>query len=184
MTLRTQLAEFDSPIARVLSWAVRRVPLESRDDALQEARLRYWRVAGRFDDAQGASLQTYMQQHVTGAVKDFCRSQDPLSRRQRQKVRGGSAAKVTQVGLVALDWTPNAGKSPEYLAIAAEAHRLIGLASGKGRTVLTIMCADDKNLSETAAELGMTPERTSQYREKALRQIRRKIRLALRIRVP
>ena len=184
MTLRTQLAEFDAPIARALSWAVRHVPLDSRDDALQEARLRYWRVAERFDDSRGVSLDTYTQKHMTGAVKDFRRSQDLLSRVQRQKVQRGAADNVTQVGLVALRWTPNRGNSPERLAIAAEAHRLIDLTSGMGRTVLTIMCAGDKNLCETAAELGMSLASACQHRAKALRQIRRRIRLAPRICLP
>ena len=182
MTLRSQLAEFDAPIARALSWAVRRIPLESRDDALQEARLRYWRAAERFDDSRGVSLNTYSHDHLAGAVKDFGRSQDPLSRVQRQKVQSGAAENVTQVGLVALKWTPNRGRSPERLAMAAEAHRLIGLTSGMGRTVLTIMCADDKNLCETASELGMSLASAWQYRAKALRQIRKKIRLAPRMR--
>ena len=121
---------------------------------------------------------------MTGAVKGFRRSQDPLSRAQRQKVKNGSAGNIIQVGLVPLRWTPESAKSPECLAIDAEVYRLIGLTNGMGRKVLTIMCADDKNLDETAAELGVSQASVWQYRATALRQIRTKIRMCPRIRLP
>lgn len=84
----------------------RRIPgsVISVDDLVQEARLGLMDAAQRFDETKGASFPTFASYRIQGALKDYCRSQDFLSRRDRERVsRGDAEANAVMAPPLSLD---------------------------------------------------------------------------------
>jgi RNA polymerase sigma factor (sigma-70 family) len=50
------------------------------------------RAVDRFDQTRGLKFRTYAQHRIWGAMQDFLRDEDPLSRTERRRVRASAAA--------------------------------------------------------------------------------------------
>jgi RNA polymerase sigma factor (sigma-70 family) len=57
------------------------------DDLVSAGTLGLIDAVDRFDETRGVALSTYAQHRITGAMIDFLRGEDPLSRADRRRMR-------------------------------------------------------------------------------------------------
>ena len=62
-------------------------PCVTFDDLAGAGTVGLIQAVDRFDDTRGLKFKTYAQHRIRGAMLDFLRSQDPLSRTERRRVR-------------------------------------------------------------------------------------------------
>jgi DNA-directed RNA polymerase specialized sigma subunit len=74
-------------------------PAIDAEDFMQEAWIRALSVAQRFDPGRGVSLRSFAAPAVHGAIRDFLRKIDPLSRGDRDRVKRGELIAPTFVRL-------------------------------------------------------------------------------------
>ena len=81
----------------------RRVPPSvTFDDLASAGTVGLIQAVDRFDHTRGLKFKTYAQHRISGAMLDFLRSEDPLSRTERNRVRQSSGIGVAPV-TVSLD---------------------------------------------------------------------------------
>lgn len=86
------------------------------DDLIQEGLIAIWQCSGKFDPDRGASFETFLTHRARGAMLDYLRGQDPLTRGERNQVRKleraingfsridrGSLAKTLRLSLVEVE---------------------------------------------------------------------------------
>jgi RNA polymerase sigma factor FliA len=96
LTMNSQSKKQEIPeIRQCVDWAKKFVtglwgkipPSADSDDLLGAALLGLAESLDRYDPNKNASLKTYAQKRMVGAIKDELRRQDPLSRGQRHRMR-------------------------------------------------------------------------------------------------
>jgi RNA polymerase sigma factor (sigma-70 family) len=73
------------------------------EDMIQEALERIVRYAPRFNPDRGFKFVTYANVHATGAIRDYMRSRDTVSRLARSQIKVNGFAKIN--GKTVLDFT-------------------------------------------------------------------------------
>ena len=90
----------------------RRVPpCVAFDDLASAGMIGLIQAVDRFDQNRGPKFRTYAQHRIWGAMQDFLRDEDPLSRAERQRLRSSARAlSATGYGIppatVSLDQIP------------------------------------------------------------------------------
>jgi RNA polymerase sigma factor (sigma-70 family) len=97
--------DFDDPSRRVVP------PCVTFDDLASAGTIGLIQAVDRFDQTRGLKFRTYAQHRIWGAMQDFLREEDPLSRTERRRVRASAPAlSATGYGIppvtVSLDQIP------------------------------------------------------------------------------
>lgn len=168
--------EDSSKLTRRINFLVRSLPQELREDARQEAWVGILKARGRFDSGKGASSTTYAGIRACGAVRDFARREDPLTRRQRREVREGLWT-VTIVPTEACigtlrDDTPN----PEEAAVKKSASRAVVEAllklKPRQRALLQLLFWEQVPMKVAAQSVGLSLAGAHQCRNRAIAKLK------------
>jgi RNA polymerase sigma factor (sigma-70 family) len=76
--------DFDDPSRRVVP------PCVTFDDLASAGTIGLIQAVDRFDQTRGLKFRTYAQHRIWGAMQDFLRDEDPLSRTERRRVPRGT----------------------------------------------------------------------------------------------
>jgi RNA polymerase sigma factor (sigma-70 family) len=131
------------------------------DDLVQEASIGLLQAASRFDPSRGLSFATLARHRIDGAVLDYLRREDPLSRRQRREC---AQLDITAIGPEALHLA-DPGPGPDDIAAQHEhiaaAARLLERLDDRSRFVATATLRGAE-LQDQARTLGVSPARVGQ----------------------
>jgi RNA polymerase sigma factor (sigma-70 family) len=159
----------------------RRVPpCVTFDDLAGAGTIGLIQAVDRFDQARGAKFKTYAQHRILGAMLDFLREEDPLSRSERRRARAtASAFSATGYGLatatVRLDEIPlRRWASPSHLSFTVRAEVRIArqCLSPRENRVIELLYDRGWQTREVAAELRVNESRVSQIKQRALSKLR------------
>jgi RNA polymerase sigma factor (sigma-70 family) len=163
----------------------RRVPpCVTFDDLSSAGMVGLIHAVDRFDQTRGLRFKTYAQHRIWGAMQDFLRDEDPLSRTERKRVRDASPA-LTATGYgnatanVSLDDIhPRCLAAPNSTSFvvrpelqAARCH-----LSARENRVVTLLYDFGWQNREIAADLGVNESRISQIKQRAISKLRLQLR--------
>lgn len=126
----------------------------------------------RYNPSRG-KLQTFADRRIRGAMLDYCREVDPLSRRHRREVQGSGWAPVhveLDPALVDLDRMHEVIDARQTVDVLTRRARL----SERQAYVIERFYFDGVRPVEIARELGCHQSRVGQLRAEALKQLRKK----------
>lgn len=96
----SSIAITDSHLAQVAIVAnTMRIPYELKPDAIQCGYVGLLQAAERFDLNAGFKFSTFAERRIRGAIQDFLRDSDTLSRSHRKAVQRGEVDQVRNVPL-------------------------------------------------------------------------------------
>lgn len=156
----------------------RRLPANvERDDIDQAARMGLIDAALRFDAARGATFETFARWRINGAVRDYLRSLDCVSKEERAKINAREACESVEIRVDDLYMEPRAAQaSPEEASIAAQItaqiRSLIDGLSGRERTILRQYYYHDQTMAAIGGELGVQGARISQIHKRTIETLR------------
>jgi RNA polymerase sigma factor for flagellar operon FliA len=159
----------------------RRVPPRVRFDDLASAGLvGLIQAVDRFDQTRGLKFRTYAQHRIWGAMQDFLREEDPLSRTERRRVRAsepalGPTGCGTLPATVSLDQIPVRclifPAQPAF-TIRSEVRDARRCLSPRENRVIGLLYDFGWQSREVAAELHVSESRVSQIRLRAISKLR------------
>jgi RNA polymerase sigma factor (sigma-70 family) len=171
---------------------VRRIALARRaslprflrgDDLLSAAWLGAVEAVDRFDPARGTDLQTYASWRIRGAIGDYLRSLDPVSRDERRKLRGDPNAQPPRTfSITALpDQAPFDVSDPKSLlpfrAIEARVHLAAILRASHGVKPRALRIVRSHAAGELMKDIGRSEgieeSRVSQICKRTCTELRR-----------
>lgn len=159
----------------------RRVPpCVTFDDLSSAGMVGLIHAVDRFDQARGLTFKSYAQHRIRGAMQDFLRDEDPLSRTERKRVRDcAHALAATGYG----NSTSNVSIDdvhPRYLAapgstsfaVRPELQAARGHLSARENRVVTLLYDFGWKNREVATDLGVNESRISQIKQRAFSKLR------------
>lgn len=168
-------------IAATVEFTVRRVSPAERDDVRQEVLLAVLKALPRFDAARGCTTRTFIAWRAHGALQDYWRRHDPVSRRFRLKIKAGDSsvnvptfvaiAKLHRSRLPA-DPGPSPLEEVLYREMCGELKSKLRQLKPQYFRVLTGYYLEDRSMKEIANELKVSEARTWQIRSYALKKLR------------
>jgi RNA polymerase sigma factor (sigma-70 family) len=143
-------------------------PAWEREDARQEAWLAICEAAPRYREGDGHKFTTFCRPRVKGALKDFGRRNDPLSRDQRRK---GEATPVHVDIAEAL----NVCEPPRQVktVLERELRDAIPRLNPQRRRAIQGLYFEERTLADVGRELGVTEGRACQIVKRALADLRK-----------
>ena len=148
-------------------------PCITLDDLISAGMVGLIQAVDRFDHARRLKFGTYAQHRIQGAMLDFLREEDPLSRTERRRVR--ESALVLNPTTVSLDAAQlHRLPAPAQPAFATrfdvrEARRSL---SPRENRVIALLYDSDWQSREVAAELRVNESRVSQIKQRAIAKLR------------
>jgi len=147
------------------------------DDVEQAGCLGLIDAAIRFDQSLGASFVTFARWRVNGAIRDYLRSLDFVSKEERSRITAGEACEQVQMRVDDLYAQPrDTAASPEELSMAAQITAQIGTLmeslNGRQRTILREYYFQDRTMSQIGKGMGVKEARISQVHKKTIEQLR------------
>lgn len=133
------------------------------DDLIQEGMIALWRCLLRYDAARDAQLMTFASRRIEGAMVDFLRATDPLTRPHRQEHKDDSFGASSSLE----DWD-GACHDPEPRELS---ERYLKTLTRRERTVILQLLAGAERIA-LAEAFDLTPGRISQHIKDATRKIR------------
>lgn len=156
----------------------RRLPANvERDDIDQAARMGLIDAALRFDAARGATFETFARWRINGAVRDYLRSLDCVSKEERAKINAGEASERVELRVDDLYLEPRAvQRTPEEASMAAQfaaqLRNLVEGLSGRQRTIVRQYYYHDQTMAAIGGELGVNEARISQVHKRTIETLR------------
>jgi RNA polymerase sigma factor for flagellar operon FliA len=156
-------------------------PCVTFDDLSSAGTIGLMQAVDRFDASRGARFKTYAQHRIRGAMLDYLRGEDPLSRGNRHRIRQSDRA-ITAPVTISLDQLPEStlnrlARSPERTAselagitTAQVARRCL---SARENRLITLLFDFGWRSSEVATEFKVNESRVSQIKRTALAKLRR-----------
>jgi RNA polymerase sigma factor (sigma-70 family) len=134
----------------------------------------------RFDQTRGLKFKTYAQHRIWGAMQDFVRDEDPLSRTERRRVRASAPAlSATGYGIppapVSLDQIPVrrlATPARPAFALRAEVREARRCLSPRENHVIELLFDFGWQSREVAIEMHVNESRVSQIKQRAIGKLR------------
>jgi RNA polymerase sigma factor for flagellar operon FliA len=134
----------------------------------------------RFDQARGLKFRTYAQHRIWGAMQDFLRDENPLSRTERRRVRASAPALSatgygTPPATVSLDQIPVrrlASPAQPAFTLRAEVREARRCLSARENRVIELLYDSGWQSREVAAELRVNESRVSQIKQRAIAKLR------------
>jgi len=153
---------------RVARHAACRVPSHAiRDDAESAGLLGLVEAADRFDPSRGVPFDAFARRRVQGAVLDFLRGEDPLSRDERKKVRAGGN-EMAEPEFVNFDDLADFlgaqvdGHDGESILMKTHVRAKVRLLPAADQRLLALYYGEEQTLREVGAALGVTESRVCQ----------------------
>lgn len=131
----------------------------------------------RFDESRGLKFKTYAQHRVWGAMQDFLRDEDPLSRTERTRIRGCDSGPVT-VSLEQIHSCRVAATGSTNFAMHTELATARRCLSARENRLIELIFDLGWNSREVATDLGVNESRVSQIKNRALLKMRGALRTA------
>ena len=169
------MVEFSQRVYLTAAIIANRAPREHREDARQALLMAATKAMPAYDADRGASVETFLEHRMRGAVRDFLRGCDELSRRHRQRVKLGLADAPRRVPARNASLVADEGRGPAELAAGREAWNLLRFCGLREARALLLYYGSEMTLEEVGEAMGLSTSMASQLRERALRQIREAI---------
>lgn len=147
------------------------------DDIQQAARMGLIEAALRFDASRGATFDTFARWRINGAIRDYLRGLDVVSKGDRARINAGEASEVVHLNVDDLYTEPRAvQRSPEDASIAAQITAqiatLIEGLSLRQRTIVREYYFHEQTMSQIGEGFGVKEARISQVHKQAIEQLR------------
>jgi len=177
-------------IDRVRAIALRikcRVPASvTVDDLVGAGTVGLIQAVDRFRPSRGLQFGTYAQHRIRGAMLDYLRGEDPLSRSERQRVRreaandagNGVESTPTTISLEEMpadelrQFCPDARNRSANIINRADLQSARRCLSHRENRVLSLLYEQDWQNNEVARELSVNESRVSQIKAAALTKLR------------
>ncbi len=159
----------------------RRVPpCVTFDDLVSAGMIGLIQAVDRFDPTRHLKLKTYAQHRIRGAMLDFLRDEDPLSRTERRRVQESAPAlSATGCGAapatVSLDQIPQcclAAPAQPAFTLRSEIREARLCLSPRENRVIGLLYDFGGQSREVAAELHVNESRVSQIKQRAISKLR------------
>lgn len=150
------------------------------DDLVSAGAIGLMQAVDRFQPSRGPQFGTYARHRIWGAMLDFLRGEDPLSRAERRKIRAASADRPS-AATISLEeipaFEPRGARCTSYaFADRIDLDRARQCLSGRERKVVSLLFDLDWSNREVARELGVNESRVSQIKHTALSKLRAHLR--------
>ena len=157
-------------------------PCVTLDDLIGAGTIGLIQAVDRFQPSRGLQFATYAKHRIRGAMLDFLREEDPLSRTERRRTRTANAtaegALPTTISLEQLpayeprsEYAPARGFSTRF-ADRVDLGRARQCLSERENQVISLLFNLDWQNREVAAELRVNESRVSQIKQRALSKLR------------
>ena len=153
-------------------------PGAAREEAVSAGLLGLVEAADRFDPSRGVPFDAFARRRVHGAVLDFLRAEDPLSRDDRKKRRSGQsdAAEPEFVDFDELaedeDGSQPGRFDEESVLVRMRVRSVVGTLPEADQRLLALYYGEERTLREVGAELGVTESRICQRLSGILQKLR------------
>jgi len=155
-------------------------PCVTFDDLANAGMIGLIQAVDRFDQTRGLKFKTYAQHRIWGAMQDFLRDEDPLSRTERRRIRASAPAiSATGCGIppatVSLDQIPvrrlASPAQPEF-TLRSEVREARRCLSPRENRVIELLYDSGWQSREVAVELHVNESRVSQIKQRAISKLR------------
>jgi RNA polymerase sigma factor (sigma-70 family) len=159
----------------------RRVPpCVTFDDLVSAGMIGLIQAVDRFDRSRDLKFKTYAQHRVRGAMLDFLREEDPLSRTERRRVREsadglsatGHGIQPTTVSLDQISLRRLAAPAQAGFTIRSEVREARRCLSSRENRVIALLFDFGWQSREVAADLHVNESRISQIKQRAISKLR------------
>ena len=155
-------------VQRIAGSLVRHLPSHiERDELIALGYLGMVEAQRRFDPARGVPFSSFAAGRIRGAMLDWLRQLDPVSRDERSRLRSSDAqASVTLVDMTHADERPAPGRGAdeelERSELKAQLWRALGKLTKRERFVVQRHFFEEQSLRCVGAELGVGESRICQ----------------------
>lgn len=151
-------------------------PCITLDDLASAGMVGLIQAVDRFDSSRGPKFKTYAQHRIHGAMLDFLREEDPLSRTERRRVRESAAGTgPTTVSLDEIQLHRLAAPAPPTFTTRLGVREARRSLSPRENRVIALLYDFDWQSREIAAELHVNESRVSQIKQRAISKLRREL---------
>ena len=155
-------------VKRLARMVAARVPSRvSIDDLIGAGMLGLVLAADRYDGVRGVPFETFARWRIHGALLDFLRGEDPLTREARRRLRESQRSGAD-------------GGEPQFLDVDALARIRLRTIVGKlpegDRKLLELYYGEEQTLREVGTILGVTESRICQRLSGILSRVRTSLR--------
>jgi len=161
-------------------------PCVTYDDLVGAGTIGLIQAVDRFQPSRGLKFGTYARHRIRGAMLDFLREEDPLSRTERRRIRAAEATNAaagekTVSATISLEWLPapelrklcsRAGCPSSHLVDRVDLRRARRALSARENRVISLLYELDWKNRDVAWELGVNESRVSQIKHVALSKLR------------
>ena len=141
----------------------------TEDDLLGPASLGLVQAALRYDATRGLTFRTFASHRIRGAVLDYLRSIDHLTRGQRKAVKQSGAPEPMWGVSTSAPETQFAG------ALASEAWRAVATLCLRDQEIITLYYREQLTMREIGDRLRINESRVSQLHSRAIGLLRRSL---------
>lgn len=148
-------------------------PSITLDDLVSAGTVGLIQAVDRFDSARSLKFRTYAQHRIQGAMLDFLREEDPLSRTERRRVRESAADLCsTAVSLDEIQLHRLAAPVPPAFTSRFDVREARRSLSPRENRVIALLYDFDWRSREVARELCVNESRVSQIKQRAISKLR------------
>jgi RNA polymerase sigma factor for flagellar operon FliA len=157
-------------------------PCITLDDLIGAGTIGLLQAADRFQPSRGLQFATYAKHRIRGAMLDFLREEDPLSRTERYRTRTANpTAEGTLPTTISLEQLPAHEPRGEHaparyfstrFADRVDLGRARQCLSDRENRVISLLFDLDWQNRDVARKLGVNESRVSQIRQAALSKLR------------
>jgi RNA polymerase sigma factor (sigma-70 family) len=159
----------------------RRVPpCVTFDDLTSAGTIGLIEAVDRFDASRGLKFKSYAQHRVMGAMLDFLRAEDPLSRTERSRIRRSDSTATLPV-TISLDQMPAPvvnrlvvieDRAVFAILLRSEMGTIRQCLSARENRVISLLFESGLQNRQVAADLRVNESRVSQIKQRAIAKLR------------
>jgi RNA polymerase sigma factor FliA len=159
-------------------------PCVTLDDLIGAGTIGLIQAVDRFQPSRGLQFATYAKHRIRGAMLDFLREEDPLSRTERRRTRtANAAAEGALPTTISLEQLPARELQREYaprcsstrFADRVDLDHARQCLSERENRVISLLFDLDWQSRDVARQLGVNESRVSQIRSAALAKLRARL---------
>jgi RNA polymerase sigma factor (sigma-70 family) len=148
-------------------------PCVTLDDLVSAGTVGLIKAVDRFDSSRGPKFKTYAQHRIHGAMLDFLREEDPLSRTERRRVREStSGISPTTVSLDEIQLHRLGAPTQPAFSSRFEVREARKCLSQRENRVVALLYDFGWQSREVAADLHVNESRISQIKHRAISKLR------------
>jgi len=161
-------------------------PCVTFDDLVGAGTIGLIQAVDRFQPSRGLQFGTYARHRIWGAMLDFLRGEDPLSRTERRRIRQAETASTAaeRPATISLEQLPahelraacsQSGCPESHLADRAALKQARQCLSARENRVISLLFELDWKNRDVARELRVNESRVSQIKHVALSKLRARL---------